>query len=161
MHDSRQRFIDFLVEFGVLTFGDFTTKRSRWALHCVKIRKHCSGSKPTPYGRASADAIKRFFPQDLDGLFVPARRGIPLVVASPACFLACLLACFLASSNSQKLTCSLLHLLVANRPTGSLAHLIRCPLIQFALVVVCLLARLLTSQILTSSLAHKLTCSLA
>lgn len=105
MHDSRQRFIDFLVEFGVLTFGDFTTKRSRWALHCVKIRKYCSGSKPTPYGRASADAIKRFFPQDLDGLFVPARRGIPLVVASPACFLACFLACLLACF----LVCSTAH----------------------------------------------------
>ena len=86
MHDYQRRFIDFMVDAGVLTFGDFTTKSGRKTPYFVNTGKYRSGSQLATLGRAYADAIERSFPQGFDCLFGPAYQGIPLAVAVAMAF---------------------------------------------------------------------------
>ena len=86
MHDYQRRFIDFMVDAGVLTFGDFTTKSGRKTPYFVNTGKYRSGSQLATLGRAYADAIERSFPQGFDCLFGPAYKGIPLAVAVAMAF---------------------------------------------------------------------------
>ena len=57
MHDFQRQFIDFMVEVGVLTFGDFTTKSGRKTPYFVNTGKYRSGGQLAQLGRAYADAI--------------------------------------------------------------------------------------------------------
>ncbi|NCF38705.1 MAG: orotate phosphoribosyltransferase [Planctomycetia bacterium] len=86
MHDFQRRFIDFMLEAGVLTFGDFTTKSGRKTPYFVNTGLYRSGSQMAILGRAYADAIDASFPQGFDVLFGPAYKGIPLVVAVATAF---------------------------------------------------------------------------
>lgn len=86
MHDYQRRFIDFMVDAGVLTFGDFTTKSGRKTPYFVNTGKYRSGVQLATLGRAYADAIERSFPDGFDCLFGPAYKGIPLVVAVAMAF---------------------------------------------------------------------------
>lgn len=86
MHDYQRRFTDFMMEVGVLTFGDFTTKSGRKTPYFVNTGKYRSGSQLATLGRAYADAIERSFPEGFDCLFGPAYKGIPLVVAVAMAF---------------------------------------------------------------------------
>ncbi len=86
MHDFQRRFIDFMLEAGVLTFGDFTTKSGRKTPYFVNTGLYRSGSQMATLGRAYADAIDASFPQGFDVLFGPAYKGIPLVVAVATAF---------------------------------------------------------------------------
>ena len=85
MHDYQRKFIDFMVEVGVLTFGDFTTKSGRKTPYFVNTGKYRSGVQLAKLGRAYADAIERSFPDGFDCLG-PAYKGIPLVVAVAMAF---------------------------------------------------------------------------
>lgn len=86
MQDFQRRFIDFMVEAGVLTFGDFTTKSGRKTPYFVNTGLYRSGSQMATLGRAYADAIEASFPDGFDVLFGPAYKGIPLVVAVATAF---------------------------------------------------------------------------
>jgi orotate phosphoribosyltransferase len=86
MHDFQRRFIDFMLEAGVLTFGDFTTKSGRKTPYFVNTGLYRSGSQMATLGRAYADAIEASFPEGFDVLFGPAYKGIPLVVAVATAF---------------------------------------------------------------------------
>ena len=86
MHDSQRQFVDFMVDAGVLTFGDFVTKSGRRTPYFVNTGKYRSGAQLARLGRAYADAIERSFPQGFDCLFGPAYKGIPLVVAVSMAF---------------------------------------------------------------------------
>ena len=86
MHDFQRRFIDFMLEAGVLTFGDFTTKSGRKTPYFVNTGLYRSGSQMAILGRAYADAIEASFPEGFDVLFGPAYKGIPLVVAVATAF---------------------------------------------------------------------------
>ena len=86
MHDYQRRFIDFMIEVGVLTFGDFTTKSGRKTPYFVNTGKYRSGTQLATLGRAYADAIERSFPDGFDCLFGPAYKGIPLAVAIAMAF---------------------------------------------------------------------------
>ncbi len=86
MQDYQRRFVDFMVEVGVLTFGDFTTKSGRKTPYFVNTGKYRSGTQLATLGRAYADAIERSFPEGFDCLFGPAYKGIPLVVAVAMAF---------------------------------------------------------------------------
>ena len=86
MHDYQRRFIDFMIEVGVLTFGDFTTKSGRRTPYFVNTGKYRSGTQLATLGRAYADAIERSFPDGFDCLFGPAYKGIPLAVAIAMAF---------------------------------------------------------------------------
>ena len=86
MHDYQRRFIDYMIEVGVLTFGDFTTKSGRRTPYFVNTGKYRSGTQLATLGRAYADAIERSFPDGFDCLFGPAYKGIPLAVAIAMAF---------------------------------------------------------------------------
>ncbi len=86
MHDYQRRFVDFMLQVGVLSFGDFTTKSGRKTPYFVNTGKYRSGTQLVQLGRAYADAIERSFPEGFDCLFGPAYKGIPLVVAVAMAF---------------------------------------------------------------------------
>jgi orotate phosphoribosyltransferase len=86
MHDFQRDFIDFMLDVGVLTFGDFTTKSGRRTPYFVNTGLYRSGVQMRTLGRAYADAIEASFPDGFDVLFGPAYKGIPLVVAVSMAF---------------------------------------------------------------------------
>ena len=86
MKDFQQDFIDFMLDVGVLTFGDFTTKSGRKTPYFVNTGLYRSGVQMRTLGRAYADAIEASFPDGFDVLFGPAYKGIPLVVAVSMAF---------------------------------------------------------------------------
>ena len=86
MHEHQSRFIDFMLDVGVLTFGDFTTKSGRKTPYFVNTGLYRSGDQLRELGRAYADAIESSFPEGFDVLFGPAYKGIPLVVAVSMAF---------------------------------------------------------------------------
>ncbi len=86
MHDFQKDFIDFMLDVGVLTFGDFTTKSGRKTPYFVNTGLYRSGAQMATLGRAYADAIEASFPEGFDVLFGPAYKGIPLVVAVSMAF---------------------------------------------------------------------------
>ena len=86
MDDYQRRFIDFMLEVGVLTFGDFTTKSGRATPYFVNTGLYRSGTQLTTLGRAYADTIEAAFPDGFDVLFGPAYKGIPLVTAVSMAF---------------------------------------------------------------------------
>ncbi|MEN9642077.1 MAG: hypothetical protein RIR77_1266, partial [Planctomycetota bacterium] len=63
MQDYQRSFIDFMLDVGVLSFGDFTTKSGRKTPYFVNTGKYRSGSQLVTLGRAYADAIERSFPE--------------------------------------------------------------------------------------------------
>ena len=86
MDDYQRRFVDFMIEVGVLTFGDFTTKSGRKTPYFVNTGLYRSGMQMTALGRAYVDTIESSFPDGFDVLFGPAYKGIPLVTAVSMAF---------------------------------------------------------------------------
>jgi orotate phosphoribosyltransferase len=79
---EQREFIEFMVRAGVLTFGDFTAKSGRKTPYFVNTGKYRTGSQLRYLARAYAAAIERRLGRDVDVLFGPAYKGIPLVVAT-------------------------------------------------------------------------------
>lgn len=82
MQDYKKEFIDFMVECGVLTFGDFVTKSGRKTPFFVNTGNYRTGYQLNKLGEFYAKAIKENFKEDFDVLFGPAYKGIPLTVAA-------------------------------------------------------------------------------
>lgn len=82
METYKREFIDFMVESGVLTFGDFTTKSGRQTPYFVNTGRYRTGPQMARLGAAYARAILDRLGDDFDVLFGPAYKGIPLVVAT-------------------------------------------------------------------------------
>ena len=76
----KARFIDFMIESEVLTFGDFTTKSGRKTPYFVQTGKYRTGAQIRKLGEFYADAIEGNFGDGFDVLFGPAYKGIPLAV---------------------------------------------------------------------------------
>ena len=76
----KREFIDFMIESGVLTFGDFTTKSGRKTPYFVQTGKYRTGAQIRRLGEFYADAIEANFGEGFDVLFGPAYKGIPLAV---------------------------------------------------------------------------------
>ncbi|MFN3192589.1 MAG: orotate phosphoribosyltransferase [Aureliella sp.] len=81
MEAYKRQFIDFMVEVGVLTFGDFTTKSGRKTPYFVNTGLYRSGTQLQRLGEFYADAIQNSG-IEFDVLFGPAYKGIPLVVTT-------------------------------------------------------------------------------
>ena len=81
MEMYKQEFIDFMVEVGVLTFGDFTAKSGRKTPYFVNAGKYRTGSQLDRLGSFYADTIEAS-QLEFDVLFGPAYKGIPLVVTT-------------------------------------------------------------------------------
>ena len=76
----KENFIKFMVESGVLTFGDFTLKSGRKAPYFVNTGNYNTGAQLARLGEYYAQCIKENNVQ-ADTLFGPAYKGIPLATA--------------------------------------------------------------------------------
>lgn len=81
METYKEDFIAFMVECGVLTFGDFTTKSGRRTPFFINTGNYKTGAQMSRLGAFYAAAIKDQF-STVDVLFGPAYKGIPLVVTA-------------------------------------------------------------------------------
>ena len=80
-------FIKFMVRAGVLTFGDFTLKSGRKAPYFVNTGNYKSGGQIARLGHFYAECIMENIKagrisDDIDALFGPAYKGIPIAVAA-------------------------------------------------------------------------------
>ncbi len=81
----KSEFIKFMVDSGVLTFGDFTLKSGRKAPYFVNTGNYKTGAQLAKLGEFYAQCIKESG-IEVETLFGPAYKGIPL-----ACGCACAL----------------------------------------------------------------------
>lgn len=82
MDSYKLDFIEFMIDSGVLTFGDFTTKSGRKTPFFINTGNYRTGRQLSRLGDYYAKAIKDGFGLDFDVLFGPAYKGIPLSVAT-------------------------------------------------------------------------------
>ena len=82
MEQYKQDFIEFLVNCGVLTFGDFTTKSGRKTPYFVNTGNYKTGSQLGKLGEFYAQAIMSQYGDNFDNLYGPAYKGIPLSVTT-------------------------------------------------------------------------------
>jgi orotate phosphoribosyltransferase len=82
MEQYKKEFIEFMVDCGVLKFGDFVTKSGRKTPFFINTGFYRTGRQLTRLGEYYAKAIKNAFGVDFDILFGPAYKGIPLSVAT-------------------------------------------------------------------------------
>lgn len=82
MEQYKQEFIEFMVDCGVLKFGDFVTKSGRKTPFFVNTGFYRTGAQMTKLGQYYAKAINEKYGTDFDVLFGPAYKGIPLTVAT-------------------------------------------------------------------------------
>ena len=80
MQQYKKEFIEFMIECGVLTFGDFITKSGRKTPFFVNTGNYKTGSQLKRLGEFYAAAIKENFPENYNIVFGPAYKGIPLSV---------------------------------------------------------------------------------
>ena len=80
-------FIEFMLEAGALRFGSFTTKSGRKTPYFINTGAYRKGSQLARLGDFYADAMFDAHQDQIDNLFGPAYKGIPLaVVAAEALF---------------------------------------------------------------------------
>ena len=77
----KESFIKFMVECGVLTFGDFTLKSGRKAPYFVNTGNYKTGAQLAKLGEFYAECINENG-IDVETLFGPAYKGIPLAVSA-------------------------------------------------------------------------------
>ncbi|NLO10208.1 MAG: orotate phosphoribosyltransferase [Clostridiales bacterium] len=82
MEQYKKEFIEFMVDCGVLKFGDFVTKSGRRTPFFINTGFYRTGSQLRKLGKYYAEAINEKFGLDFDILFGPAYKGIPLGVAT-------------------------------------------------------------------------------
>jgi orotate phosphoribosyltransferase len=82
MEQYKKEFIEFMVDCGVLKFGDFTTKSGRKTPFFINAGSYRTGSQLRKLGEYYAKAINEKFGLDFDVLYGPAYKGIPLSVAA-------------------------------------------------------------------------------
>ncbi|MCL1809909.1 MAG: orotate phosphoribosyltransferase [Clostridiales bacterium] len=83
----KKEFIEFMVEAGVLTFGDFTTKSGRKTPYFVNTGNYRTGAQIARLGRFYAECIVENMragkiKEGVAALFGPAYKGIPIAVAT-------------------------------------------------------------------------------
>ena len=82
MQDYQHEFIEFLLDAGVLTFGDFTTKSGRPTPYFVNTGRCRTGEQMRRLGEFYAAAALARPGLRFDVLFGPAYKGIPLVITT-------------------------------------------------------------------------------
>lgn len=78
----KEQFIKFLLDSDALKFGDFTLKSGRKSPFFMNMGKLNDGNQLIELGTAYAEAISDNFGRDIDVVFGPAYKGIPLAVAT-------------------------------------------------------------------------------
>jgi orotate phosphoribosyltransferase len=82
MENYQSRFIEFMVESKVLTFGDFTTKSGRKTPFFINTGNYTSGEQMCRLGSFYAQAVIDVTGKNVSLLYGPAYKGIPLAVAT-------------------------------------------------------------------------------
>jgi len=82
MEQYKKEFIEFMVDCGVLRFGDFVTKSGRKTPFFINAGFYRTGSQLRKLGEYYSKAIYACFGLYFDILFCPAYKGIPLSVAT-------------------------------------------------------------------------------
>ncbi|MDD7185056.1 MAG: orotate phosphoribosyltransferase [Ruminococcus sp.] len=77
----KEKFIKFMVDCGVLTFGEFTLKSGRKAPYFINCGNYKTGSQLEKLGEFYADCIVDN-KIDFETVFGPAYKGIPLAVST-------------------------------------------------------------------------------
>ena len=80
----KEEFITFMVQSGVLTFGDFVTKSGRKTPYFINTGNYRTGSQAARLGDYYAACMQEHLGDDVTALFGPAYKGIPLVVTAAA-----------------------------------------------------------------------------
>jgi len=83
LKDYQQRFIDLAIEYDVLKFGEFTLKSGRVSPYFFNAGNFNTGKAMAVLGQCYADAIQDSG-IEIDLLFGPAYKGIPLVAVTAA-----------------------------------------------------------------------------
>ena len=78
----KEEFITFMVQSGVLTFGDFITKSGRKTPYFVNTGNYKTGAQAGKLGQFYAKCIQENVKEEITALFGPAYKGIPLSVAT-------------------------------------------------------------------------------
>ena len=77
----KESFIKFMVDSGVLTFGEFTLKSGRKAPYFINTGNYKTGAQLSMLGKYYAECIKENG-IEVETLFGPAYKGIPLSVSA-------------------------------------------------------------------------------
>ncbi|MFT5221873.1 MAG: orotate phosphoribosyltransferase, partial [Glaciecola sp.] len=80
--DRTPELVALMLEAEVLTFGDFTTKSGRKTPFFVNAGRYRTGAHLETLGELYADQVIATFGRDIDVLFGPAYKGIPLVATT-------------------------------------------------------------------------------
>jgi orotate phosphoribosyltransferase len=80
--DRTPELVALMLEAEVLTFGDFTTKSGRKTPFFVNAGRYRTGAHLETLGELYADQVVATFGRDIDVLFGPAYKGIPLVATT-------------------------------------------------------------------------------
>ena len=86
MENYKKEFIEFMVDCGVLKFGEFTLKSGRKSPFFMNAGLYVTGVQLEKLGEYYAKAIHDNYGTDFDVLFGPAYKGIPLSVATTMAF---------------------------------------------------------------------------
>ncbi|MEG0598110.1 MAG: orotate phosphoribosyltransferase [Oscillospiraceae bacterium] len=78
----KEEFIAFMVDSGVLTFGDFTTKSGRKTPYFINTGNYKTGAQMSKLGDYYAACVQENASEGIDFLFGPAYKGIPLAVTA-------------------------------------------------------------------------------
>lgn len=82
MEQYKKEFIEFMVDCGAMTFGDFVTKSGRRTPFFINAGNFRTGAQLSKLGEFYAKAIHQHFKDEFEVLFGPAYKGIPLSVAA-------------------------------------------------------------------------------
>lgn len=78
MEEIKREFIEFIVDSGVLTFGDFTTKSGRKTPFFINTGNFYTAEQLRRLGGFYAETALREFKGEFDVVFGPAYKGIPI-----------------------------------------------------------------------------------
>ena len=82
--DAKKKFIEFMMSCDVLRFGDFVTKSGRRTPYFVNTGLYRTGAQIARLGDFYAACMHEMAAGEVDALFGPAYKGIPLVTTTSA-----------------------------------------------------------------------------
>jgi len=80
--ERKTELIEFMLEVGVLRFGDFVTKSGRNTPYFLNTGHYSKGSQLETLSQFYAEAVHTGFGDRAENLYGPAYKGIPLVIAT-------------------------------------------------------------------------------